>query len=344
MNKKVIAAFFLNIVLILLTTTLVYANAKSYHGLTTIGYGTANVHIGGSYWDAYRIEYTTQPYYSMDQIGASFWSSYNTCDGVTNWSSYQGYSYPWYISHNTRSSSDFLVLADFACSDPAATVGRVSSVNHWWQSSGFSADGEVIPKASVVATTFLDVPPTYWAYYFIEPMYQIGIMDPAAIQHRCTTSNFFCPDYSVLRDEMAFFLERGIHGSNFQFPTYGSGVFQDVPTNYWDASVIEQLYADGITGGCTTNPLNFCPGNRVTRAEMAVFLLRAEHGRGYTPPPVSYTSFSDVPGNYWAAARIQQLYNEGITGGCLTNPLRYCPESWTLRAEMAVFLNRTFAP
>lgn len=144
---------------------------------------------------------------------------------------------------------------------------------------------------------------------------------------------------------MAYFLERGMRGSNYQFPSQGTGVFQDVPTNYWNASVIEQLSADGVTGGCYVNPLRFCPEDRVTRAQMAVFLLRAEHGGSYTPPAVgSTTGFSDVPVDYWAAAWIKQLYAEGITGGCIANPLSYCPDSWTSRDQMAVFLQHTFAP
>jgi hypothetical protein len=35
---------------------------------------------------------------------------------------------------------------------------------------------------------------------------------------------------------------------------------------------IEQLAAEGITAGCTPN--RFCPGQAVTRAEMAAFLVR----------------------------------------------------------------------
>jgi len=91
--------------------------------------------------------------------------------------------------------------------------------------------------------------------------------------------------------------------------------------------------------GCGSG--NYCPDNTVTRAEMAVFLLRAKYGADYTPPAVdSGTGFSDVPADYWAAAWIKQLAAEGITGGCATN--LYCPESPVTRAEMAVFLVRTF--
>jgi hypothetical protein len=52
------------------------------------------------------------------------------------------------------------------------------------------------------------------------------------------------------------------------------------------------------------------------------------------------TGFSDVPTNYWAAAWIKQLAAEGITAGCSAGI--YCPESPVTRAQMAVFLVRTF--
>lgn len=67
-------------------------------------------------------------------------------------------------------------------------------------------------------------------------------------------------------------------------------------------------------GGCSTNPLEYCPEEPVTRAEMAVFLLRAMHGSSYSPPAVT-GMFSDVPAIFWAVAWIEQLYSEGITQG-----------------------------
>ena len=103
---------------------------------------------------------------------------------------------------------------------------------------------------------------------------------------------------------------------------------------------IERLAAAGITGGCSTSPPQYCPEASVTRAEMAVFLLRGIHGAGYSPPAVgSSTGFGDVPTTYWAAAWIKQLAAEGITTGCGNG--NYCPESPVTRAEMAVFLLRS---
>jgi hypothetical protein len=113
--------------------------------------------------------------------------------------------------------------------------------------------------------------------------------------------------------------------------------FADIPLFYWSNSYIERLYNAGITGGCSTIPLTYCPEDSVTRAQMAVFLLKGIHGRTFTPPAVGgSTGFADVATNHWAAAWIKQLAVEGITGGCGGG--NYCPEGNVTSAQMAVFL------
>ena len=57
---------------------------------------------------------------------------------------------------------------------------------------------------------------------------------------------------------------------------------------------IETLFHSGVTGGCGSSI--YCPANPVTRGQMAVFLLVAKYGTGYSPPPATGTVFSDVPG------------------------------------------------
>jgi hypothetical protein len=154
----------------------------------------------------------------------------------------------------------------------------------------------------------------------------------------------YCPSNQIKRSEMAVFLERGIRGADYTPPPASGAVFTDVPASHWAAAWIEQLRLDGITGGCWANPPAYCPESPVTRAQMAVFLLRARHGFDYTPPAATGTIFTDVPITHWAAAWIEQLYQEGITAGCTVPPAlpSYCPESPNLRREMAVFLVRTF--
>ena len=38
---------------------------------------------------------------------------------------------------------------------------------------------------------------------------------------------------------------------------------------------IDALAAAGVTKGCKTDPLRYCPDQAVTRAQMATFLVRA---------------------------------------------------------------------
>jgi len=74
---------------------------------------------------------------------------------------------------------------------------------------------------------------------------------------------------------------------------------------------------------------------------MAVFLLKSKYGSSYSPPAVgASTGFDDVPTTHWAAPWIKQLAAEGITGGCGGG--NYCPNNPVTRAQMAVFLVKTF--
>src|SRR5262249_16919837 len=59
--------------------------------------------------------------------------------------------------------------------------------------------------------------------------------------------------------------------------------FDDVPLdNPFHADIITIATA-GISGGCTET--SYCPGNPVSRAEMAIFLLKAKYGADHVPPP-----------------------------------------------------------
>jgi hypothetical protein len=180
--------------------------------------------------------------------------------------------------------------------------------------------------------TFADVTSAYWAWNYIERLYNAGITSGCG-------SGLYCPENTVTRAEMAIFLLRGMHGSGYTPPSATGTIFTDVPTTHWAANWIEQLYAEGITGGCGGS--NYCPEQPVNRAQMAIFLLRARHGSSYLPPIVGdSTGFADVPTTYWAAAWIKQLAAESITTGCGAN--NYCPEQSVTRAQMAIFLVRAF--
>ncbi len=199
--------------------------------------------------------------------------------------------------------------------------------------SDYGSIGEYFIEGSVtpVNTTFTDVPTSYWAYNEIETLYQRGITSGCG-------SRLYCPEGLVSRAEMAVFLERAINGGDYAPASALGTVFADVTSDHWAAAWIEQLASDGITGGCGNG--NYCPDGKITRAQMAVFLLRAKHGASYVPPAASGTLFGDVPGDYWAASWVEELANEGISSGCGGGD--FCPDAEVNRAQMAVFLVNTF--
>jgi hypothetical protein len=190
---------------------------------------------------------------------------------------------------------------------------------------------------------FFDVPGGHFALRHIEAFYNAGITTG------CGDNPLqYCPERNVTRAEMAVFIERAKHYPALPHtPPPQSGTFDDVPFpgKEWMEPWIEEFYDDGITTGCDINPLRYCPERNVTRAEMAVFILRAVHGASYVPPPPGGSPiFADVPvpGKEWMQAWIEAFYNQGITTGCAAGPLRYCPEREVTRAEMAVFILRAF--
>ena len=177
---------------------------------------------------------------------------------------------------------------------------------------------------------FDDVQPGYWAFSFIETLAASDITAGCG-------GDSYCPEDPVTRAQMAVFLERCMRGSGYSPPAATGNTFLDVGASDFAAAFIEQLYLDGITAGCGNN--NYCSNDAVTRAQMAVFLLRAEHGAGYSPPP-PVGLFADVDLSHWAVAWIEQLAAEGVTVGCGGG--NYCPQNPATRAQMAVFLVRTF--
>ena len=180
---------------------------------------------------------------------------------------------------------------------------------------------------------FGDVPASSPFCRFIEELARRGVVSG------CGGGNY-CPTSPVRRDQMAAFLLKAEHGSAY-VPPACAGLFSDVPCPSPFADWVERLAAEGVTSGCGTGI--YCPAQSVTRAQMAVFLLKTSEGSGYTPPAATGI-FGDVPVGSFAADWIEDLYTRGITGGCSASPLLYCPGNTVLRQQMATFLVRTFTP
>ena len=141
-------------------------------------------------------------------------------------------------------------------------------------------------------------------------------------------NDLYCPSATVTREQMASFLVRAL-----DLPA-GSASFTDIDESI-HKSDIAALAAAGVTKGCNP-PVNdlFCPSARVTREQMASFLVRA------LDLPAGSGSFVDV-GVSVHTSDIAALAAAGITKGCNppTNDL-FCPHDPVTREQMASFLAR----
>ena len=142
----------------------------------------------------------------------------------------------------------------------------------------------------------------------------------------------FCPTDPVERWVVAVWLVRILDGGDP--PPVETTRFADVDASQWWAPYVERLADLGVTTGCDTQPARFCPYETTNRARMASFLVRA-----FDLPSAPPAGFADVEGGAHAA-NIDALAASGITSGCKTQPLRYCPRRDTTRAQMATFLTR----
>jgi IPT/TIG domain/S-layer homology domain len=198
--------------------------------------------------------------------------------------------------------------------------------------------GATLANASLVngwLADFLDVPESEGFHDYIETIFRLGITAGYG-------NGYYGINDSVTRAQMAVFILKASHAPGFAPPPC-TGIFNDVectPNRAFAVDWIEELFHEGITVGCDVD--KYCPDEPVTRAHMAVFLLKAEHGSGHTPPPCTGI-FSDVectPNRAFAVDWIEQLFTEGITAGCDIN--LYCPDQSSTRGQMAVLLVKTF--
>jgi hypothetical protein len=145
-------------------------------------------------------------------------------------------------------------------------------------------------------------------------------------------NNLFCPDDVVTRGQMAAFLNRFLN-----LPLATVDHFTDVKGSTFESD-INRLAEAGITKGCNP-PANdrFCPGDRVSREQMAAFVVRALELTADSHP-----GFNDVASSNTFVSDIAKLATAGITKGC--NPpdnTNYCPKDPVTRGQMAAFIHRS---
>jgi hypothetical protein len=116
--------------------------------------------------------------------------------------------------------------------------------------------------------------------------------------------------------------------------------FADVPSGYVYFDDIEILYANGLTGGCSNNPLNFCPDQIMNRGQAAVFMLRGNFGNNFVPDQAAHIFQDDWSGGAWAESWAEAMRENGFSSGCLASPLKYCPWDQIPREQAVIFALR----
>jgi hypothetical protein len=117
---------------------------------------------------------------------------------------------------------------------------------------------------------FTDVQPGYFAFKWIQKLYELGVTAGCS-------SNMYCPTEVVTRDQMAIFITRtrlGLYlaGSPPLFTYSSTPSFADVPSTEFAFPWIQRLQEENITGGCSST--DYCPSEPVIRGDMAIFVMR----------------------------------------------------------------------
>lgn len=150
----------------------------------------------------------------------------------------------------------------------------------------------------------------------------------------CGNANF-CPKAAVTRAQMAVFLSRALSLSD------------TTPVGFTDIGSLSQDFEDavnalanaGITEGCGTSPLRFCPSSTVTRGQMSKFIVTGygDEGGKDIAPIAGPGPFTDDNGHF-SEPYNNAMADSGITDGCAV--AKYCPNSNVTREQMAVFVMR----
>jgi IPT/TIG domain/S-layer homology domain len=255
------------------------------------------------------------------------------------------------LSGPTQAGLLFVVRGTNFAPNPTITLGGLPATDIFWQNStqveartpalaaGALSDvtltnvdlsSGTLSKGYV--TDFNDVPQNNTFHAYVTTLVSNGITAGVGGGNYGVAS-------STLRQQMAVFLLKAKYGVCYVPPPCTPGFFADVACPGTFAPWIEALATLGITGGCGSG--NYCPLSPVRRDQMAVFLLKAEHGSTYLPPACAPPGvFTDVlcPGTFtdW----IERLAAENVTGGCGVGI--YCPLNPNTRGQMAVFIVKTF--
>ncbi|MCY4293844.1 MAG: S-layer homology domain-containing protein, partial [Acidimicrobiaceae bacterium] len=163
------------------------------------------------------------------------------------------------------------------------------------------------------------------------------------------TQNRLCPTQRVNRWQLAVILIRQLDNQNTPDTNQNNQDtdtdqdsseeprFDDTDNQQWWTPYVTRLAELGITNGCNDQN-DYCPDQQLTRGQAAA-LIAAAYKLTHTASTIGFTDTTNNP----HAAAINTLAAAGITNGCDTNPLRYCPHQPATLQQIASMLNRAAA-
>ncbi len=219
-------------------------------------------------------------------------------------------------------------------------VGEVAVISPSWENTGLNAVA-LNGTASVFdgpAGPAYDLVDAAGAYDVLNPSDAGACTDCYGVSITAATRPVVHWDATITEDVSPAALAEGSLAQKIWTLHVGES-FTDVPSSSPFYPSVENVLHNGVTAGCGAGT-TFCPTDTVTRQQMAVFLLKAAEGAGYTPPACVTEVFADVPCASPFASWINELAARGVTAGC-GNGTVYCPGDPTTRQQMAVFLLKT---
>ncbi|MCY4068142.1 MAG: hypothetical protein OXE79_03400 [Acidimicrobiaceae bacterium] len=170
----------------------------------------------------------------------------------------------------------------------------------------------------------------------------IELIADGTLENAGCDENRLCPKRPLTRWQLAVMLLRQLDKNN-QLNPDGTPVAEtdsdtpdgDTPDGEaWRAAYLERFAELGLTAGC--DDTDGCGDQRITRAQAADYIVAA-----FGLPDSENAVFADVPQDAAHAAAINALRAAGITNGCSSEPLNYCPDKLITLQEFASLIVRT---
>ncbi|MGF9916274.1 S-layer homology domain-containing protein [Paenibacillus ehimensis] len=168
----------------------------------------------------------------------------------------------------------------------------------------------------------------HWSKSEVEYLVQKGIVD--GVQQN--GQQVILPDKSITRAE---YIKLLVSARQVKLNEPSESSFPDVASSHWALKYIEAANANGWTDGYEDG--TFKPDNQVSRAEIAVLMVRSYNLRMQEGNPVV---FEDTAG-HWANHYVNTAASNKIVEGDTVNGKRYFyPEKAATRAEGMAMLTR----